>query len=71
VIEEQTSGPEVWTNESQTDYKRQLAYEYVGINPQGVKCVPFLRTQLLLVAYPSPRLSRKTTPNDSRAFAEF
>jgi hypothetical protein len=28
----------------QTAYKRQLAYERLGVNPKDVECAPFLRT---------------------------
>jgi len=50
VKEEQDSCPEVWTNESQTDYKRQLAYRRLGISPQDVEPAPFFCIQLRRIA---------------------
>src|SRR5713101_7034363 len=49
MSEEQT-GPEVWTDEGQTGYKRQLAYRRLGISPEDVTCVPFLRADLRRIA---------------------
>ena len=38
--------PEVRTGVGQTDYKRSLAYQRLGIRPQDVEVAPFFRAQL-------------------------
>jgi hypothetical protein len=45
-----TPRPTVRTCVDQTDYKRELAYKRLGINPKDVQCVPFLATQLRRIA---------------------
>jgi hypothetical protein len=40
------SGPEARSGVAQTAYKRQLAYEHLGIDPKHVECVPFFRANL-------------------------
>jgi hypothetical protein len=30
----------------QTAYRRQLAYEHLGIDPKGVECAPFFRAHV-------------------------
>jgi hypothetical protein len=39
-----------WAYAGQTEYKRGLAYERLGINPKDVECIPFLATQLRRIA---------------------
>lgn len=36
--------------QTQTGYKRQLAYAHLGINPKDVKCMPFLHANLRRIA---------------------
>jgi hypothetical protein len=42
--------PESRTGYGQTAYKRRLAYERLGVNPQDVQTAPFLRTNLRRIA---------------------
>jgi hypothetical protein len=42
--------PQVCMGEGQTDYKRQLAYRYLGINPVDVQCVPWFAVELRRIA---------------------
>jgi hypothetical protein len=42
--------PIVRTSAGQTDYKRELAYQRLGINPKDVQCVPFFATDLRRIA---------------------
>jgi len=46
--------------QSQTGYKRQLAYAHLGINAKDVKCMPFLHADLRRIA----RVIRGVTHND-------
>lgn len=45
-----TPRPTVRTSAGQTDYKRELAYRYLAIDPKDVQCVPFLATDLKRIA---------------------
>jgi hypothetical protein len=45
-----TPRPTVRTSIGQTDYKRELAYARLGINPHDVECIPFFATQLRRIA---------------------
>lgn len=40
----------VRTSVGQTDYKRELAYQHLGINPKDVKCLPFFAMDLRRIA---------------------
>jgi hypothetical protein len=42
--------PMVRRGDGETAYKRELAYERLGINPTDVQCVPFFATQLRRIA---------------------
>ncbi len=42
--------PEVRRGEGQTDYKRALAYQLLGVNPTDVQRVPFFAAQLRKIA---------------------
>jgi hypothetical protein len=44
------SRTEAPTETGQTEYKRELAYRCLGINPKDVKCDPFLAVQLRRIA---------------------
>jgi hypothetical protein len=48
--DKKTPLPTVRTSIGQTDYKRELAYERLGINPKDVQCLPFFATQLRRIA---------------------
>jgi hypothetical protein len=52
--------PEVRTGIGQTAYKRELAYRRLGISPQQVQRIPFLRADLVRIA----RLLNKGRAND-------
>lgn len=45
-----TRRPIVRTSDGQTDYKRALAYERLGINPEDVEYVPFFNVELRRIA---------------------
>ncbi len=48
--EDKKTRPIVRTSAGQTDYKRELAYRRLGMNPKEVQCVPFLAAQLRRIA---------------------
>jgi hypothetical protein len=48
---EQRFRPDALRANGQTAYKRQLAYEHLGIDPKDVKCAPFFRKQLRRIAH--------------------
>jgi hypothetical protein len=48
--DEKTERPIVRTSAGQTEYKRELAYQCLGINPKDVQCIPFFATQLRRIA---------------------
>ena len=50
IDEKKAPRPIDQTSTGQTDYKRGLAYERLGINPKDVQCIPFLATQLRRIA---------------------
>lgn len=45
-----TPRPTVRTSVGQTDYKRELAYQRLGINPKDVQCIPFFEADLRRIA---------------------
>jgi hypothetical protein len=45
-----TSRPTVRTSAGQTDYKRELAYWCLGIDPKDVQCIPFFAMDLRRIA---------------------
>lgn len=49
----------------QTDYKRFLAYQHLGIDPKDVQCVPFFRTNLRRIARLLNRRRDKDHPHDA------
>src|ERR1700722_15728900 len=51
---------------SQTDYKRSLAYQYLGIDPRDVQRAPFLGTDLKRIARLLNRSLDKDEPDDVR-----
>src|SRR5260370_41538764 len=48
--DKKTPRPIVRTSAGQTDYKRELAYQRLGINPKDVQCIPFFATDLRRIA---------------------
>jgi hypothetical protein len=56
----------VRANLSQTDYKRSLAYKYLGIDPRDVQCTAFFRTDLKRIARLLNRNREKGELHDSR-----
>lgn len=48
--DKKTPRPTVRTSVGQTDYKRSLAYQRLGIRPQDVEIAPFFRAQLRGIA---------------------
>jgi hypothetical protein len=48
--DKKASRPIVRTSIGQTDYKRELAYRCLGIDPEDVKRIPFFATQLRRIA---------------------
>jgi hypothetical protein len=51
---------------SQTDYKRSLAYQHLGIDPKDVECTPFFRTDLRRIARLLNRSHLKDESDDAR-----
>jgi hypothetical protein len=48
--DKKTSRPIVRTSAGQTDYKRELAYRCLDIDPKDVQCFPFFATDLRRIA---------------------
>ena len=48
--DKKSSRPIVRTSLGQTDYKRELAYRCLGMDPKDVQCIPFFATQLRRIA---------------------
>jgi hypothetical protein len=48
--DQKTSRPIVRNSVGQTDYKRELAYRCLGIDPKDVQCIPFFATDLRRIA---------------------
>jgi hypothetical protein len=66
--------PTVRTCIGQTDYKRELAYQRLGINPKDVQCIPFFATQLRRIARTvrgADKHRSHTTPVRALDFLEY
>jgi len=60
--DKKTPRPIVRTSAGQTDYKRELAYQRLGINPKDVQCIPFLAAQLRRIARIVRGVDKDSTP---------
>lgn len=60
--DKKTPRPIVRTSVGQTDYKRELAYERLGINPKDVQCIPFLAADLRRIACTVRGVSKHSPP---------
>jgi len=60
--ETKTPRPIVRTSAGQTDYKRELAYQRLGINPKDVECIPFFATDLRRIARAVRGADKDATP---------
>lgn len=50
----------------QTDYKRSLAYQFLGIDPRDLECSPFFRADLKRIARLLNRNRKKDEPHSTR-----
>lgn len=57
-----TPRPIVRTSAGQTDYKRELAYQRLGIDPKDVQCIPFFATDLRRIARAVRGADKNATP---------
>jgi len=60
--EDDTKSTADFTYTGQTDYKRSLAYQHLGIDPKDVQYIPFFRTELRRIAR---LLNREDEPHDA------
>jgi hypothetical protein len=67
--------PIVRRGHGETAYKRELAYERLGIDSKDVQCVPFFATQLRRIArrvnHPANRDETSTSPGRALDFLRF
>ncbi len=63
VDEEDSRDEKVSWRDGQTAYKRQLAYARLGIKPEEVTCVLFLRADLRRIARQMSGASRYCPPS--------
>jgi hypothetical protein len=67
--DKKTPRPTVRTSAGQTDYKRELAYGHLGINPKDVQRFPFFGTQLRRIVRRINTDVGKDNPPSSRVHA--
>ena len=60
--DQKTRRPAVRTSVGQTDYKRELAYAHLGIDPKDVECVPFFAMDLRRIARTVRGVDKQSPP---------